>query len=411
MRGLWDEVLAFEAPSDSLLSLLRRTDGQARSYCTDLARTWLVQAWGYALLDLGQYGPALSRLDSTLENASVEALESYGDILLEKRGIALDNLGDLALSPATPLGLPRVVTRRDSLRADSLYRSANSDFAEALRRYSTRSEARRNKLVYAEILFQSAYPLSVTGEPVEAFCRLYYAESVISQSGNTTRTRWLRSQALSKMGRIIDQNPDRDISSAYCTSDGHAKNTHGAVLNMVLWVGLYAIVFLMGLTLRAWPPGALDAQLQKEGSYLPYRADTKMTLDELAAVFTRRTGNPTFARRLAILFRLLFETKKVADYLSDASAYLRGQVTERRWRDNAALYSAAAIIEEQAFGYEHRALEPANTLAAYLRGRFQAETSMGFYPKSPLEWRQHFVRFYADMLPALGRYYSDSVLD
>ena len=220
---------------------------------------------------------------STLNDAPEAALNLYGDWLLEKRGIALANLGDRAIASQTPLGRPRTTSRRDSLRADSLYHEATSAFLEALRRYRNREPERLQETDLAEIYLYSAYPLSVTGEEQEAYCRLDYSLRVISRTGGSAWVRWLRSKALGKMQRIVEATPEKDISPAYCNDDGHEADGH-FVLQFILWVGLYLAVGYC-FTVRAVPAHPLAASLMREGIYLPRRLAEPTTLAKLIEGF------------------------------------------------------------------------------------------------------------------------------
>ena len=101
----------------------------------------------------------------------------------------------------------------------------------------------------------------------------------------------------------------------------------------------------------------------------------------------------TLGRRLARLFATLFDPDLVLPYLDDP--YLVPQVEMDDMADNTALFLCVAMMEEAIDGQVFRN-DPANSLGSYLRGEFRKQDWP--WPKNPLAWKLHFMRYHAKKL-------------
>ena len=135
-------------------------------------------------------------------------------------------------------------------------------------------------------------------------------------------------------------------------------------------------------------------QAKSNGSFLPRRIHTAMSLDQLTDHFRKQVNSALLGLHLAYLFATLFEPEPILPHLHDP--WLSKHVEADTLPTNAALFRCIGAAEETLVEEQSFEGDPANTIRSYLSGEFGRR---GWdWPTHPTAWKQHFVAHYVEDL-------------
>ena len=180
-------------------------------------------------------------------------------------------------------------------------------------------------------------------------------------------------------------------------SEQKQRRLHLALGGLLLLVALASggLVYLWQRPRRL----ANTLRAKSNGSFIPRRLSTGLTLDQLTAHFRKQVNSALFGLHLAYIFATLFQSELILPYLDDP--WLIKHVEDDSLPSNAALFRCVAAAEEALVEGQRFGKDPANTIGSYLNGEFKKRSETK--PANPSKWKQYFVEHHVEELLRLSR--------